>query len=336
MRPTEREYEYGVDQCSVSDKALLTDFREKRSEWIGWLERDVHHSIWGQIHSIMWNDAVYRSLNEARRFASSEDPTASVNGMFGAFIDRGYVSTQVLDICKITDRSSDDPKKGVISLRRLFHDIRDHRRLLTRENFVSYDGLPYDYAAAQQAHIDGLTPEELGKLRWVATKGPDAWGISEIVHRAFDELSGIAGNERTRTDLIHEHVFGTIETWFHAPILTKLRTHRNKFIGHAADELSRRIEPLDRLGLSLDEIAEAQRIVVRIATAIGSHILYDTAPGGVVPTPQFNVFENLEMPVIPANSMQDIGDWWDNHQRERENWVRERIDLITGEIATLA
>ncbi len=335
MRPAKKEYEYDADQCSVSDKALLTEFRDKRSAWMDWLERDVHHNIWGQIHSIMWNDAAYRSLNEARRFASGEKPTAAVNGMFGELIDRGYVSTQVLDICKITDKTNHDPKKGIISLRRLLDDIRVHRHLLTRENFVSYDGLPYDYAAVQHAYIDSLTPEELGKARWLPTKGPDAWGVSELMHSAFDELSGIAADKRTRTDLIHEDVFKTVELWFDAPILKKLRTHRNKFIGHAADELSRRVEPLDRLGLSLDEIAEAQRIVIRIATAIGSHILYDTALGGVVPTPQFNVFENLEMPVIPAANMEEIGDWWHRHERERENWLQERIDLITGQITPI-
>lgn len=204
MRPAKKEYEYGVDQCSVGDKALLTKFRKKRSKWMDWLERDVHHNIWGQIHSLMWNDAAYRSLNEARRFASEENPTAAVNCMFGEFIDRGYVSTQVLDICKITDRSNNDPKKGVISLPRL-----------------------------------------------------------------------------------------------------------------------------------LDDIAEAQRIVIRIATTIGSHILYDTALGGVVPTAQFNVFENLEMPVIPAANMEEIGDWWHRHASERENWLQERIDLITGQITPI-
>jgi hypothetical protein len=332
MPSADKEYAYDVDQCSVQDKARLTAFREKRSEWIGWLERDAYHSIWSQIHLIMWNDAVYRSLNEARRFASEESPTASLNGMFGEFLDRGYVSTQVLDICKITDRSNGNPEKGVVSLWRLLEDIRGHRDLLTRENFVSYDGLPYDYAAAQQEYLENMTPAELGKVRWMATKGPNAWGISEIKHRAFDRLSGVGLDERKRTDLIHKDVFLTLENWFEAPILTKLRTLRNKFVGNAADEFSRRNVPLDRLGVSLDEIAEAQRIVVRIAIAIGSHILYDTALGGAVPTPQFDVFEHLEMPVIPAERMTEVGDWWDGHRRAREDWLRERVDLITGQI----
>ncbi len=336
MQSENKEYAFDVDRCSVDNKALLIQFRAKRSEWMDWLERDVHHNIWGQIHSIMWDDAVYRSLNEARRFASAGNPTAAINGMFGMFIDRGYVSTQILGICKITDRSDNDPKKGVISLRRLFDDIGDHHHIMTRENFVSYDGLPYDYAAAQQAHIDSETPEELAKSRWVPTKGPDAYGASQMVHNAFDKLSGIAADKRTRTDLIHKDVFKTIGAWFDAPIFGKLRTHRNKFIGHAADKFSRQIAPLSRLGLSLDEIAGAQRIIVRIATAIGSHILYGSALGGVVPTPQFNVFENLEMPVVPAANIDEISEWWRRHERERGNWLQERLDLITGKITRTA
>ena len=335
MRPVKNTYEYDVDQCSVSDKALLKEFREIRSKWIDWLEEDVHHSIFGQIHSITWNDAAYRCLNEARRFASASNPTASVNGMLGNFLDLGYVSTQILDICKITDKSTDDPKTGVISLRRLVDDIKKHRHMLTRENFVSYDGLPYDYAAAFQAHIDSLTPEERVKARFVSTKGPDAWGTSELMHSAFDKLSGIAANDRTREDLVHEDVFNTVESWFDAPILKKLRTYRNKFIGHAADEISRRIERLDRLGLSLDEIADAQRMIIRIAHAI-SHILYDTALGSVVPTPQFDVFENLDMPVIPGANMKEMGNWWHQHERERDNWLQERLDLITGQVTPIS
>jgi hypothetical protein len=302
------EYKYDVQQCSVIDKELLTEFRKKRSEWLDWLERDEYHNIWGQIRSMMWNDAVYRSLNEAQHFASEENPTAAINDMLVEFLARGYVSTQVLDICKITDRSKDNPEKGVISLRRLLDDIKNHCNLLTRENFVSYDGLPYDYEAAEQSYMNSLTPEEKITPHWVHKKGPQAGGASRIMHSAFDELSGITAENRKPTDLIHEDVFKTVESLFEEPILEKLRTHRNKFIGHAADKRSREIKPLDELGLWLDEIEQAQRIVIQIATAIG--FFYDTALGDVVPTAQFDVFENLDKPIIPAGKMDQINDWW--------------------------
>ena len=167
-------------------------------------------------------------------------------------------------------------------------------------------------------------------------KGKLTEGLRELPRRILviiDDLDRLEPQEAA--EVMRLIRVKTVESWFYAPILQKLRTHRNKFIAHAADEFSRRIEPLDRLGLSLDEIAEAQRIVIRIATTIGSNILYDTALGGVVPTPQFNVFENLEMPVIPAANMEEIADWWHRHERERDNWLQERIDLITGQITPI-
>jgi len=327
MSPTKQAYKYDVAQCSVLDTPLLTEFRAKRTEWIGWLEDDPDHSIWGQIHRIMWNDAVFRALNEARRFGSNDRPTASLNGMLGEFLDRGYVATQVLDICRITDQRED-----VVSLRRLVNDLAKHRHLISRENFVAYDGLPYDYATVQQAYLMSLTPDQIGKVGWVSTEGPDAWGTSERMHIAFDKLSGVTAGERTRKDLIHENVFATLNQWLDAPVLKKLRIYRNKYLGHAADATSRKDAPLSKLGFSLNEFAEAQRVIIRVATAIGSNILYETALGSVVPIPQMDVYKHLELPVLPAAKKSEMGNWWQKHSREREEWLRERFDLITGDI----
>jgi hypothetical protein len=281
----------------------------------------------------MWNDAAYRSLNEARRFASDEDPSASRNGMLGEFLDRGYLSTQVLDICKITDNSPLSGPKAVISLRRLIDDMAENRHLLTRENFVSFDGLPYDYGAARDAYYSSLTPQEMLKPHWVPMKGPQGWGMSEIVQGAFDQLSGVERSHRRRDDIMSEKVFKTLSSWLDAPIFDTLRTHRNKYIGHAADAVSRQVQPLSRLGISLNEISEAQRIVIRVANGIGSTVLYHHGIGSPVPTPQFDVFENLNLPLVPEKYMQELSEWWDKHEREREAWLRERIDFLSGSIS---
>lgn len=326
------KYEYEVGQCDVTDQALLIEFRKKRSEWLEWLDGDRYHSIMRQIGSMMWDDAVYRSLNEARQFASEANPTAAINGMLSTFLDRSYLSGQILAICKITDKSHKNPKRGVISLRRLFEDIKQHRHLLTRENFVAYDGVPYDHAAAYQKYIDGLSLEELREPRWLPGKGADAWVASMGLHSVFDAISGVSEVDRDRTDLVADAVFNSVEAWFEAPILQKVRTHRNTFVGHAADEVSRTAQPLDRLGFSLNEIAEAQRIVVRIATAIGTQLLYGPSFADLVPVPQFNVVENLEMPLIPEANIKDMSNWWDAHVNDRDDWLHERVDLISGKI----
>lgn len=332
MKPTKHSYSYTIDQCDAVDKKRLTEFRKKYSEWVLWFEEDEHHNVCDQIHNLMWNDAAYRAFNEARRFSSEQTPTASWNGMLGEFLDRGYVSTQILDICKITDGSPPDPKKGVISLRRMAEDIDANRELITRENYVCFDGLPYDYEVVLQAETDALPPDQIGQARFGHTKGPRAWGTSKIVHAAFDRISGVNASERSRTDLISKKVFETINKWFKAPVLETLRTHRNKFVGHAADEVSRQVAPMSKTGRTLDELAAAQRIVIRIANTIGSNILYMHSVGGPVPTPQFDQFENLHLPLIPEAQMQEMHKWWVDHAREREEWTRECVDLLTGQV----
>ena len=212
-------YEYDVNECGVADTGQLTAFREKRSEWFLWFEKDEHHSIQAQIHSLMWNDAIFRSLNEARRFASPNDPTAAVNGSLCEFIDIGYVASQVIGICKLIDGRND-----VISLARLLTDIWLHRNLITREHFVSFDGLPYHFESVRDAQLARLIPEERGEVRWIATTGPEAWGASQLAHSAFDRLSGIAEDRRQRTDLINQQVFDTINGWLQNQFLKGLRS----------------------------------------------------------------------------------------------------------------
>ncbi len=332
VKARKHSYSYEIDQCDVQDKAKLTEFRTKYSEWIGWFDEDPHHNICDQIYSIMWNDAAYRAMNEARKFASEENPSAARNGMLGEFLDRGYISTQVLDLCKITDSPSPDAKKGVISLRRLVGDIQKNCLLLTRENYVCHDGLPYDYETVRRAYLAQLTSEQLSRPHWAANTGPGAWDMSCRLHEMFDLLSGVAREKRTRHDLINSKVFEVIDKWMDAPILETLRVHRNKFIGHAADFNSRQLKPLSRLGLTLDELAEAQRIVIRVANAIGSYVLCHHGVGDPVPTAQFDVLENLEFPMLQKEHMSEMIDWWHDHGNERAAWTRERFDFFSGKI----
>jgi hypothetical protein len=62
----------------------------------------------------------------------------------------GHVATQVLAIRRLMD----DRNTDIISLRRLVKDLRHSWTLFTRENYVCFDGLPYDYEAVQ--HKDML------------------------------------------------------------------------------------------------------------------------------------------------------------------------------------
>jgi hypothetical protein len=72
----------------------------------------------------------YRLINESRRIAGARGlPSAALNGLIAEFNDLGFVATQALAIRRLTEQEYKDPAKQVISLRRLFDNLRKHCRL---------------------------------------------------------------------------------------------------------------------------------------------------------------------------------------------------------------
>ncbi len=78
--------------------------------------------------------------------------------------DTGFVAIQTTAIRRLTERSLEDPSKGVISLRRLVDDIRENRCLITREVYVGVDGLPYDSSAAKTRWMESI-PLKVGQTQ---------------------------------------------------------------------------------------------------------------------------------------------------------------------------
>src|SRR5580704_1257963 len=104
-----------VEQCEVSNFKLLTRYRKKRAEWLGWYQfrKDDPNSIEGQIIGMVFLDMSYRILAKPRRGSEAPD-IAARNGLLGHMLDQGYAATQVLAIRRLLDKGSD-----VFSLQRL-------------------------------------------------------------------------------------------------------------------------------------------------------------------------------------------------------------------------
>src|SRR5260370_12340183 len=149
---TTMTYTYAPEDCDIVDKAVLTAYRDKRSEWLHLLNGKDDHAVCRQISAMLWNDAVFRVANESRRLSREAGRSSSSrNWSLAQFMDQGFVATQTLSIRKLMERASNKPARQVISLRRVLDDIKEHRALFTRENYVAHDGLPYDPAPMKQA-----------------------------------------------------------------------------------------------------------------------------------------------------------------------------------------
>jgi hypothetical protein len=139
MTTAARPYKCPPEGCDVRDKAKLEAFRAKRLEWLHLLENDEEHSTTGQLGALLWQDAAFHLFNEMRKGAPGGRPPTITSPLLAEALDNGYVTNMILGIGRLIDRRSD-----VVSLRRVFDDVRAQRSLITREIFVCFDGLRFD------------------------------------------------------------------------------------------------------------------------------------------------------------------------------------------------
>lgn len=193
---------YKLADCDVDDKRAHEYYRAKRTTWLSWINTDEHHAIWDVLSGMIWTDVWFRVLTQ---FAIDDDNSALHNSLLTEALIGGHVATQVLAIRRLVDNRAD-----VISLRKLIKDIRSNFALFTRENYVCFDGLPYDYEAVQRKDME----QRIGKgFFWGATEGPEAYGTSSLGHQQFDKLAGIDPANRSRTDRLPISLLNTIEKW---------------------------------------------------------------------------------------------------------------------------
>lgn len=318
-------YQYPVEKCDVRDLDRLRKFREKRAEWISWLHGDDPHSIWGQIHALLWDDVLFRTVNDLRRHAI-DFPSGRVgfNSAVLRMFDAGFVTTQVTAIRRLTDPQWNQPHKGVISLRRLIDDIRNNRQLMTRELYVSYDGLPYEPAPVRDAWVaKRLASGNLNGVEMRQTTGPGAWGTSELVHEGFDKLAKSSGaGYRSRTDLVSKEWFDWLDT--RLDICDDVRKFADKFVAHAAEPHSRAGLTDAQTGVSLDRLRECHKVIYQVAAFINGPLLWESSHG-TVPTPQYNHLENIEKGWIAQKELSKAHEYWNRNLCEITKWEAESL-----------
>lgn len=309
----EFRYKTPIDQCDVVDRKRLEEYREKRYEWLSWYElrKGEPNTIQQQIFSMMFLDMAYRILASARQSAEPEAAFSAQSGLLGHFLDQGYVATQVFAIRKLLDKSKD-----VFSMRRLLDDMTDHRELITRENYVSHDGLPFD-SETWQSQAQGVEVQMWG----IQAPGLGRFLGSRLRHEMFDKLSGVAPTARQRGDLIKNEVFQKLKNLLVNDTAQKIVLLSNKFFAHAATEDSR--GALAFSGIKLSDVDEVQRAFVRVERAITDLLLFIAIGRQVVPMQPLGMFKGLEHPYASVESIKNMEKIWDQLEEERNRWANE-------------
>ena len=266
----------------------------------------------------MTNDVLFRTINEARRLAV-ERPRHSVgfNALVIGLFDQGFATVQLMAIRRLVDRRSD-----VISLHRLINDITEKKHLITREAYVAYDGLPYDYEPVQAQRLRRLVRnlEERGGPSTVQmpSKGPKAWLASQRLHRQFDKLSGKSPSERQRSDLINKGNFRDLNTRLeNCANMEKTATEAFAHIPDPNRRPSRARGP--SYDITLRNIEKAQRALCEIVTIIDGPLLWESS-STLVAIPQLNHLANLDKAWATTQNLRTLHQFWHQRDSEIESW----------------
>jgi len=317
------DYAYPTSQCDVpmERRSALQSYRDKRRLWLSWIDTDEHHAIWQVISSMVWRNAAFKTLIH---FAVTNENNGLNNPLLAEALIEGHVAMQVLAIRRLVDTRND-----VISLRRRIIDLKRNFALLTRENCVCFDGLPYDYEAVQQREMFERIKAGGGPY-WAETSGPNAHITSRLMHQQFDELADIDRLKRCREDRLPISLLTTIERWLGESDADGLAKWSHAFLAHAGGP-----EPRERIAgqlVTAEKITGAIAALARVTEGISRWLLFASGrTSSLMPVAQFNPFERLDAQIMETDGLQDAWELWHRLSNERNHYL-DGVDqeLIQG------
>jgi hypothetical protein len=310
------EYKYPIEECDVPKvrRQFLEQYRSYRRHCLDYLRGDSSTSVMNQVCDLAWKTAVFRTLNEARRL----EPRREVNGVFWELTTEGYFNLMSIGIRRLVDRD-----KRTDSLWTLISAAEKRPELLTRETFVCYDGLPYDYEAKRCELYANRDWSKKPHVNWEPMTGPDAWSTSELLHEAFDKITSHAGKRR-RLDRIDARYLDKLKTSLAHPAIAKVCMVADRRIAHAE-----RLAAADysTINSSLKDFDTALRQIVRTANYLSTTFFYDAAFGTIVPTPQFDVLKGLDAPWVTRENLPRLNEFWWQLTKTMDTWINEEPEF---------
>jgi len=275
------------------------------------------HSINPHIHTMLWDYAFFTAINELRRIAALKPAKkVSFNHDVLQLFDVGFVTKQTTAIRRLIEPPNKNPKRQVISLRRVLADIDQNRHIITRENYVCHDGLPYDYESVYRNEV----LKSISKKRKVvhgATTGSRAWVNSQSAHEKFDILSKVHPSNRKRTDLIAPQMIVSLNKQLDR--CKSVAQFVNKFVAHGADPSTRKSLTKNQKGISLNQLKAAHEMIYSVADFVLSQLLNQSTLGGLS-VAQYDCLDDLDKAWATKLALRKAHEKMDAFRKEVDGW----------------
>jgi hypothetical protein len=300
-------------KCDVTDEARLAQFRIflKNSDK---MIKEKNRGIWAQFVSLLLIERQHRLLREVARI----NPDVLENRLFWNFIDSGYANLIATGIRRLLSTT-----KGDVSVRHLINEIEKNRNLFTRENYICFDGYPYDpepekikYRQAMLRRLRSRKDREAEFFR-LPSHGKRAWSWSESAHNQFDALSGTNHRTRKRSDVLSAKPIELLRKKLEA--CTKTVTATNKVFVHADARISIGARRRILSGLTYAEIERQLKSLSEVIAAISS-LLLQLGHNSCVAVYQSDVTEALDSGLIQPDQRAQLRKIWNDQSDVMSNW----------------
>ena len=276
----------------------LQQYKVLRKSWKKMLAGNDENSIWKQLETLLWYDTLYSSFSEAIELAiTSKNEDVGIPYSILQLVENPFQMHQMVGIRKIVDFNWKKIDRKIYSLRRLYEEIKENRNLITRENYVSFDGIPKE------------------KKRIKSHKSELFWTSR---NRVFDQLSHKNEKSRKPGDIIHSEQFEKIEKKLNK--LKLINEYVNKYLAHAADPINRKSIDKRKGKLTYKSLEQAYIIVIQIgniiADMIGETLITELS------TPQYDQFENWDKRLITTEHKNELYQFWQKRYNEINSWSK--------------
>ena len=285
--------------CDVSNKNKLKKYQKLVKDIKNILIEESNNSIQKQIYSLNWNDTIYRTFNEGVRYMWEDNLQDNLPKSLIDYIHKVHIPY----IFAILRKLYEPKKRGVRSVNSIptiYKIIEDNIGLWTRENYLCYDGLPYEENNLDEEKYWRQNMEIIGR------------------HNRFDKLSGVSNEQkRKRTDSLLPNIINEITK--NINLNKDLEIFVNNFLFHAS---SSKFRPNEKDAyeqttlLKLEkEMERAVCLILQIGKIVDQIVLTN------IPVPQFDPLEGWEFSLFNKKIKKDLGIFWRQRTRIWSMWT---------------
>ena len=302
-------------------------FKKKRNLWVSCMSGADPHSIQHQIGNMLWDAAVYRIVNEARRIAApAPGGGVQLNGPVHGLMDKGFYIGQMMAVRRLKDRQGLYGQRGTYSLAGLLQDIKDNAHLMRREHLFAAEGMEYDCETVRREYQEWRLAQDRAGKKTCPMPIKFYYCRHEQRHRIIDDLAGVQPTKRCAKDVVRPEIPECLLRRLNGAC-DRIHAHANKFVAHAATPQSRASMDAKDLRVSLGDLWNAHETIYKIAVFVSVHLLND-AMFSALPVPSFDQFDYIDRPLVPSDHVGDLAAAWDAYEAETKGWRTWEVDAF--------